>query len=1023
MNIYFVNRYSKLKGPFDIIDSNREHIIKVGDVCLRDTTGGIEFLFITTQNNSWNACKCVGLGRNDVFASKGNSLLLSFDGIHGRKGDLTFLTQLTSCFSEIVINDFIENAIDILEYKRDSWDGGIFPRFFAENIELVVKKELPPSSTPKSESYPSVFSKYLNDSLLDLLKTYINEGLSLKDAYMFIREKDSEAFRKALLKFLEENPNGTIFDKTPDTDNRAVPEPEVDTKVDIKKPEKEIIQEERKVDEFRRFLINDFDNKEFRKLLKEYHKGDNKAFEKIVKGNMKLVTAIAESYKDNGVEYNDLVQEGTIGLIRAIERFDPRRKVQFPVYAKWWIHQALIGALGSIKPVVKIPANLYGLYKKVRKSIDQYEQEHEFSPAPSEIEIDGCDDYQSIEYLSSLPDSLDKLTTNDADFDTIPNAELSADDILMKESQSIYIDEILNKLTHREALILRLKYGIGERMETMSEIGNMMALTRERVRQISEKAVRKLRDILVLHKKNDEDSSGEKEHVIENVNTHSVQSSINYNGYRIDNTSRACNVYDPNGIRFFHSEGNIVKLDENLCLVIRKSTYIKINRVDVYGLKLNIGRTLIHADLRSDLYGVIGDKNIGNQINELKRDRISEGYYVCVKGNWYNVLGSHVTFPPSEKEVKTKEKNYKKEIASPSKSNNKGAEVGNIILYSSKKCVVLDKKTSTKGLRLIVKYENGTIDNVIDDINRYQILKQTGEIIDNKRKNTIAKKENGVKENGDGDASVKKVQPVRTSKDSDVEDVYVGVPSVDSYFDVEDGPEFEVEEIVGEEPNKIIEFEPEPETAGEPELDSEIGFNKIKTIFDKKASSYKYFWFLSIISLAKEHDVLAITYKGIVARMAAMAWPLVFKYGISLGKSDMMASYLSLVEKATKLVPSTSSIGVESYIKKYYEFECIDRVLAPLLKNVPYRFLSPWVKYTTDQEVIAASNEKNFTGMYALLDDRILLNEDWWDYILDHYNELCRFATQSFLDYAKQYNDAMKLQRFRAAGFSFIGKP
>ena len=94
-----------------------------------------------------------------------------------------------------------------------------------------------------------------------------------------------------------------------------------------------------------------------------------------------------------------------------------------------------------------------------------------------------------------------------------------------------------------------------------------------------------------------------------------------------------------------------------------------------------------------------------------------------------------------------------------------------------------------------------------------------------------------------------------------------------------------------------------------------------------------------------------------------------------------------------------------------------------MLKNVPYRFLSPWVKYTTDQEVIAASNEKNFTGMYALLDDRILLNEDWWDYIQDHYNELCRFATQSFLDYAKQYNDAMKLLKFGTIGFSFIGKP
>ena len=72
-------------------------------------------------------------------------------------------------------------------------------------------------------------------------------------------------------------------------------------------------------------------------------------------------------------------------------------------------------------------------------------------------------------------------------------------------------------------------------------------------------------------------------------------------------------------------------------------------------------------------------------------------------------------------------------------------------------------------------------------------------------------------------------------------------------------------------------------------------------------------------------------------------------------------------------------------------------------------------------EVVAESYRRDFTGMYALLDDRILLNEDWWDYIKEHYCELCKFATQSFLDYAKQYNDAMKLLKFRTSGFSYVG--
>ena len=117
---------------------------------------------------------------------------------------------------------------------------------------------------------------------------------------------------------------------------------------------------------------------------------------------------------------------------------------------------------------------------------------------------------------------------------------------------------------------------------------------------------------------------------------------------------------------------------------------------------------------------------------------------------------------------------------------------------------------------------------------------------------------------------------------------------------------------------------------------------------------------------------------------------------------------------------ATSNV-VENHIKMHYESKGIDKLLAPLLKNVPYRFRSPWVKYTTDQEVIAESNRRDFTGLYALSDDCVVLNEDWWDYIKEHYCELCKFATQSFLDYAKQYNDAMKLLKFRTSGFGYIG--
>jgi len=100
MNIYFVNRYSKLKGPFDIIDSNREHIIKVGDICLRDTVSGVSFLLVRNTDNSWNACTQVGIANSDSFINIGNSLLFSFGGTSRRRGNLALLKRLCGYFQE-----------------------------------------------------------------------------------------------------------------------------------------------------------------------------------------------------------------------------------------------------------------------------------------------------------------------------------------------------------------------------------------------------------------------------------------------------------------------------------------------------------------------------------------------------------------------------------------------------------------------------------------------------------------------------------------------------------------------------------------------------------------------------------------------------------------------------------------------------------------------------------------------------------------------------------------------------------
>ena len=505
MNIYFVNRYSKLKGPFDIIDSNRQHIIKVGDICLRDYVEGVAFLVVCSSDNSWNACKRVGIGDNGVLTDQGNTLLFSFDGLHKRKGNAALIKQLIDCYREKVIIDFFSNAIEILEYKKDFWDVSLFQKFFATSQELIPRSvPTKPSVIQNNTLYPSEFAKYLDKELLGMLIAGLNTGNGLKAMYEFLREKEPMLFRTALMKFLAANPTGTIYDKP--TYKEITEKPKVETVPETPAPSQEEKPHENVAidEEDQSFLLNEFNSKDFRKLLNRYHKGDKKAFEQLVKANIKLVTGLARTYKDHGVEYDDLVQEGTIGLMRAIERFNPNRKVPFPAYAKWWIHQAFVQALIDMQSIVKIPANQVSLYKKVRKSIERYEQEHGYEPSPSEIEIEDDLALENIEYLSNLPDRLHELTTRSNDWDELPGSD-SADDLLMKESQTHFIDSILRKLKNREAYILRHLYGIGEKSETLSDIGERLGLTRERVRQIAEKGVRNLREILRLRKATEEE--------------------------------------------------------------------------------------------------------------------------------------------------------------------------------------------------------------------------------------------------------------------------------------------------------------------------------------------------------------------------------------------------------------------------------------------------------------------------------------------------------------------------------------
>ena len=194
---------------------------------------------------------------------------------------------------------------------------------------------------------------------------------------------------------------------------------------------------------------------------------------------------------------------------------------------------------------------------------------------------------------------------------------------------------------------------------------------------------------------------------------------------------------------------------------------------------------------------------------------------------------------------------------------------------------------------------------------------------------------------------------------------------------------------------------------------------KYEEIFDKKATSYKYFWWMSIVTLAKNKGTLVIPFKDILIRMAAMAWPLVFFDKINLGTIDQLSKYLTKIKENASLTKSTKVDVAEVYLENHYESQNISKILNPLLKNVPYRFLSPWIPFTSNEDVANRTRIGGFAGLYSLYDDHIVLNKHWWEYIQSHYNEVCNYTMESFIAYAKKYNDVKKFSRLKKDGWGF----
>ena len=236
-------------------------------------------------------------------------------------------------------------------------------------------------------------------------------------------------------------------------------------------------------------------------LARRIKEGDEEALLTLVKANLRFVVSVAKKYQGQGLHLTDLINEGNYGLMKAAKRFDETRGFKFISYAVWWIRQSILQALAEQGRVVRLPLNRIGTISKIRKVSARLAQEKERKPnyeeLANELNIDVAKVRAAMQHTRRHL-SMDAPFNEEDDnslLDILPSNEtVSPDDPLLDESVKIDIEYALQMLEQREAEITRLYFGIGrEHPLTLEEIGNRFDLTRERVRQIKEKALRKLR--------------------------------------------------------------------------------------------------------------------------------------------------------------------------------------------------------------------------------------------------------------------------------------------------------------------------------------------------------------------------------------------------------------------------------------------------------------------------------------------------------------------------------------------------
>ena len=316
-------------------------------------------------------------------------------------------------------------------------------------------------------------------------------------------ELDAEQFDK-ILEFLEHN-NVDVLRITDDDDDSNIilsDEDEVDMEqIDLSVPDGVSIE-----DPVRMYLkeigkVPLLSAEEEIELAKRMEEGDEDAKKRLAEANLRLVVSIAKRYVGRGMLFLDLIQEGNLGLIKAVEKFDYRKGYKFSTYATWWICQAITRAIADQARTIRIPVHMVETINKLIRVSRQLLQELGREPQPEEIAAEmnmPVERVREILKISQEPVSLETPIGEEEDShlgdfiqdDNVPVPAEAAAFTLLKEQ----LVEVLGTLTEREQKVLRLRFGLDDgRARTLEEVGKEFNVTRERIRQIEAKALRKLR--------------------------------------------------------------------------------------------------------------------------------------------------------------------------------------------------------------------------------------------------------------------------------------------------------------------------------------------------------------------------------------------------------------------------------------------------------------------------------------------------------------------------------------------------